>query len=78
MRDPIPGSEIKHFEQMESACDDGLPTPIQDIDLEQQWEADHAELLDSIEDYKEKQHKCSSCSYGKGSIECLNCFVGGY
>ena len=47
-------NECDHFRQLEEAADDGLPTPIQDIDLEQQWEADHTELLCAIEAYEEE------------------------
>ena len=47
-------NECDHFRQLEEACDDGLPTPVTDIDLEQQWEADHTDLLCAIEAYKEE------------------------
>ncbi len=50
------------------------PAP-EDEDPEVTFIEIYGDELQAIEDHKDK---CSSCSYGKGSEECLNCFIGGY
>ena len=47
-------NECDYFRQLEEAADDGLPIPVTDITIEQQWEETHAELLGSIEKYHEE------------------------
>ena len=42
--------------------EDGLACEYDDVDLQQQW----------------MENKCHDCSFGKGSRECENCYVGGY
>ena len=49
MHDPIPGSEIRHFEQLEEACDDGIPEWIDEDRHLHDFEAD--EMQQRIEEH---------------------------
>lgn len=62
-------NETDYYRHLEETADDGLPNF--DIDLTP-LEIEEAEVGEKIE-----ANPCTHCNYGKGSIECLNCFVGG-
>ena len=70
----------RHLTFQDMLQDNLEPEHIDDIDLEQQWEKCHAEEqaeeLSAIQSYME--NKCHDCSFGKGSQQCENCYVGGY
>ena len=73
-------NECDHYRQLEEAADDGLPEFEDDIDLQEKWENMNAEeerkTISAIEDYMKSN--CQKCSFGKGSQQCENCYVGGY